>query len=237
MLTEARGLSIGVASIVLRASRARLGRRLVVAVEGDRVHRSASHHGARRDADRDRPLDRVGALVQGVDEPAAHVDAHGTRPNGRRRSATAHGRSCCNGFTRRCGLRSSGGAARSRDRGASRSLELEVRVRIHTDECERVDDKLAGITVRSVPRRVGGRAVAGARLANREGRLAGGGFRFEGAGEHDLRGARPLAAVPGLRRIAHVRPAALRVGDERCAMTSGLDRDHARGIASGAVSR
>jgi hypothetical protein len=32
--------------------RARLGRRLVVAIEGDRAHRGASHHGIGRDADR-----------------------------------------------------------------------------------------------------------------------------------------------------------------------------------------
>jgi hypothetical protein len=55
MLTETRGLSIGKASLVKTTSALAWGRRLVVAVEGDRAHRvGASPHGVRRDADRDR---------------------------------------------------------------------------------------------------------------------------------------------------------------------------------------
>jgi class 3 adenylate cyclase len=87
------------------------------------------------------------------------------------------------------------GCARAILDGAG-ALDLRVRAGVHTGECERVGDKIAGIAV-----------VTGARIAALAGPgeilvsstvkdlVAGSGFAFDERGEHDLKG------VPGTWRL------------------------------------
>jgi class 3 adenylate cyclase len=74
-------------------------------------------------------------------------------------------------------------------RAAVRKLGLEVRVGIHTGECEVAGDKLRGITVH-IGSRVAGKADAGQVLVSQTVKdiAAGSGFVFEDAGEHELKG-------------------------------------------------
>jgi class 3 adenylate cyclase len=68
-------------------------------------------------------------------------------------------------------------------------LGLEVRAGIHTGECERIEGKLAGITV-SIGARVASIADPSRVLVSSTVKdlVAGSGFRFEDAGEHELKG-------------------------------------------------
>jgi class 3 adenylate cyclase len=70
-----------------------------------------------------------------------------------------------------------------------RGLGLEVRAGIHTGECERVDGKLAGLTV-SIGARVAALADPSSVLVSRTVKdlVAGSGFTFDDAGEHALKG-------------------------------------------------
>ena len=70
-----------------------------------------------------------------------------------------------------------------------RQLGLEIRAGIHTGECERVDGKLAGLTV-SIGARVSALAAASQVLVSQTVKdlVAGSGFAFEDAGEHELKG-------------------------------------------------
>jgi class 3 adenylate cyclase/pimeloyl-ACP methyl ester carboxylesterase len=70
-----------------------------------------------------------------------------------------------------------------------RELGLEIRAGIHTGECERVDGKLAGLTV-SIGARVASLAGRSQVLVSQTVRdlVAGSGFTFEDAGEHELKG-------------------------------------------------
>ena len=72
------------------------------------------------------------------------------------------------------------------------SLGLQIRVGIHTGECERVGEKLAGLAV-NVGARVAATAGAGEVLVSGTVRdlVAGSGFAFDDLGEHELKG------VPG----------------------------------------
>ncbi len=69
-------------------------------------------------------------------------------------------------------------------------LGLEVRIGLHTGECERVGEKLAGLAV-SVGARVSAAAAAGEVLVSGTVRdlVAGSGFTFEDLGERELKGA------------------------------------------------
>jgi class 3 adenylate cyclase len=80
----------------------------------------------------------------------------------------------------RCGLEI---AARLREFG------LQIRAGIHTGECERMDGKLAGITV-SIGARVASLAEPSRVLVSQTVKdlVAGSGFSFEDAGEHELKG-------------------------------------------------
>ena len=66
---------------------------------------------------------------------------------------------------------------------------MEIRAGIHTGECERLDGKLAGITV-SIGARIANRAEPSTVLVSRTVKdlVAGSGFSFEDAGEHELKG-------------------------------------------------
>jgi class 3 adenylate cyclase len=81
------------------------------------------------------------------------------------------------------------------------SIGLTVRAGIHTGECERVGQKLAGLAV-NVGARVAGRAAAGEVLVSSTVKdlVAGSGFSFEERGEHELKGIpdrwRLFAVVP-----------------------------------------
>ena len=81
------------------------------------------------------------------------------------------------------------------------SLGLEIRAGIHTGECERVGDKLAGLAV-SVGARVAARAGAGEVLVTSTVKdlVAGSGLSFDERGEHELKGIpdrwRLFAVVP-----------------------------------------
>ena len=70
-----------------------------------------------------------------------------------------------------------------------RELGLEIRAGIHTGECERIDGKLAGITV-SIGARVASLAEPSRVLVSQTVKdlVAGSGFTFENAGEHELKG-------------------------------------------------
>jgi class 3 adenylate cyclase len=78
-------------------------------------------------------------------------------------------------------------------------LGLEIRAGIHTGECERLDGKLAGITV-SIGARVASLAEPSRVLVSQTVKdlVAGSGFSFEDAGEHELKG------VPDLWRLYRV---------------------------------
>ena len=77
-----------------------------------------------------------------------------------------------------------------------RGLGIEVRVGIHAGECERIDDKLSGITV-STGARVGALAGSGEVLVSSTVKdlVAGSGIEFEDRGVHELKG------VPGEWRL------------------------------------
>ena len=76
------------------------------------------------------------------------------------------------------------------------SLGLAIRAGIHTGECERVGEKLAGLAV-SIGARVSAAAEAGEVLVSGTVRdlVAGSGFAFEDRGERELKG------VPGSWRL------------------------------------
>jgi class 3 adenylate cyclase len=78
-------------------------------------------------------------------------------------------------------------------------LGLEIRVGIHTGECERVGEKLAGLAV-NVGARIAAAAAAGEVLVSGTVRdlVAGSGFAFDDLGEHELKG------VPGSWRLLRV---------------------------------
>jgi class 3 adenylate cyclase len=79
-------------------------------------------------------------------------------------------------------------------------LGLEVRAGIHTGECERVGEKIAGLAV-NVGARVSGAAAAGEVLVSSTVKdlVAGSGIEFEVRGTHELKG------VPGEWRLFAVR--------------------------------
>ncbi len=80
-----------------------------------------------------------------------------------------------------------------------RSLDLEVRVGLHTGECERVDGKIGGLAV-NIGARVAGTAGAGEVVVSSTVKdlVAGSGIEFEDRGEHELKG------VPGTWRLYSV---------------------------------
>jgi class 3 adenylate cyclase len=82
------------------------------------------------------------------------------------------------------------------------ALGLEVRIGIHTGECERIDRKLGGIAV-PIGARIMGLAGAGEVLVSSTVRdlVAGSGLEFEDRGAHELKG------VPGEWRLYAVRDA------------------------------
>ena len=114
---------------------------------------------------------------------------------------------------------------------AVRDLDIEVRVGLHTGECEVVEDDVAGLAVH-IAERVCAAAAAGEVAVSRTVRdlVAGSGIELRGRGEHELKGVpdkwsclrRPGATAirstsnpkprPPTRRIASCwpRPAALR---------------------------
>ena len=79
---------------------------------------------------------------------------------------------------------------------AVRPLGLEVRAGLHTGECEELDGKLGGIAV-AIGARVAGVAAPSQVLVSQTVRdlVAGSGFAFHDAGEHQLKG------VPGTWRL------------------------------------
>ena len=83
--------------------------------------------------------------------------------------------------------------------GAARELDVEVRVGIHSGECEIRGDDLAGLTVH-VAARVGALAGPGQVLVSRTvvDLVAGSGIGFSDRGEHELKG------VPGTWRLFSV---------------------------------
>jgi class 3 adenylate cyclase len=70
-----------------------------------------------------------------------------------------------------------------------RELGIEVRAGVHTGECELVESKCAGLTV-SIGARIAARAEPSRVLVSRTVKdlLAGSGFTFEDAGQHELKG-------------------------------------------------
>jgi class 3 adenylate cyclase len=74
-------------------------------------------------------------------------------------------------------------------RAGLRELELEVRVGLHTGECELLDEDIGGIAVH-IAARVLGRAGSGEILCSRTVKdlVAGSGFRFADRGSHRLKG-------------------------------------------------
>ena len=80
---------------------------------------------------------------------------------------------------------------------------IEVRAGLHTGECERIGDKLAGIAVHTAAR-VAATAAAGEVLVSATVRdlVAGSGLGFDDRGDHDLKG------VPGTWRLYRVAPLA-----------------------------
>jgi class 3 adenylate cyclase len=79
------------------------------------------------------------------------------------------------------------------------ALGLSVRAGIHTGECERVGEKLAGLAV-SIGARVSSAAGPGEVVVSGTVRdlVAGSGFSFEDLGERELKG------VPGSWRLLRV---------------------------------
>ena len=84
---------------------------------------------------------------------------------------------------------------------AMRELGLDVRIGLHTGECELVDGKVAGIAVHTGAR-VAANAEPGEVLVSRTVKdlVAGSGLIFEDRGEHKLKG------IPGDWRLFAVRP-------------------------------
>jgi len=82
-----------------------------------------------------------------------------------------------------------------------RSLGLEVRIGLHTGECERVDGKIGGLAV-NIGARVASTANAGQVVVSSTVKdlVAGSGIEFEDCGEHELKG------VPGAWRLYSVAP-------------------------------
>jgi class 3 adenylate cyclase len=78
----------------------------------------------------------------------------------------------------------------------AKALDLEVRAGIHTGECERVGEKIAGIAV-VTGSRISSLAAPGEVLVSSTVKdlVAGSGFSFDERGEHDLKG------VPGTWRL------------------------------------
>jgi class 3 adenylate cyclase len=74
-------------------------------------------------------------------------------------------------------------------RDAVRALDLEIRAGIHTGECEVSDGKIVGVAV-SIGARIAALAAPGEVLVSSTVKdlVAGSGLRFEGRGEHDLKG-------------------------------------------------
>ena len=91
--------------------------------------------------------------------------------------------------TRRSTDRLGRSAAASRSTERVRALGIEVRAGVHTGECELVDGKHAGITV-SIGARIATLAGPSELLVSQTVKdlVAGAGFTFEDAGEHELKG-------------------------------------------------
>ena len=70
-----------------------------------------------------------------------------------------------------------------------RELGIEIRVGVHTGECEVIDGKYAGLTV-SIGARVASNAQPSEVLVSRTVKdlVAGSGLSFEDRGEHELKG-------------------------------------------------
>jgi class 3 adenylate cyclase len=70
-----------------------------------------------------------------------------------------------------------------------RELGIEIRVGVHTGECEVIDGKCAGLTV-SIGARVASNAEPSEVLVSRTVKdlVAGSGLAFEDRGEHELKG-------------------------------------------------
>ena len=70
-------------------------------------------------------------------------------------------------------------------------LGIEIRVGLHTGECERMQDKISGIAVHTGAR-VAGRAQPGEVLVSQTVKdlVAGSGISFEDRGDHELKGVR-----------------------------------------------
>jgi class 3 adenylate cyclase len=90
-------------------------------------------------------------------------------------------------------------AAAARD--AVRGLGIEIRVGVHTGECERMNGDVGGIAV-AIGARVGALAEGGEVLVSSTVKdlVAGSGIRFEDRGDHELRG------VPGTWRLFAAEP-------------------------------
>ncbi len=72
---------------------------------------------------------------------------------------------------------------------AVREIGVEVRIGLHTGECEVAGDKLRGIAVH-IGARVAGKANAGEVVVSQTVKdvVTGAGFVFDEAGEHELKG-------------------------------------------------
>ena len=73
--------------------------------------------------------------------------------------------------------------------GSTREIGVDLRIGVHTGECEVVGDKLRGIAVH-IGARVATQAGAGEILVSQTVKdiTAGSGFAFDDAGEHELKG-------------------------------------------------
>ena len=96
---------------------------------------------------------------------------------------------------------------------AVRDLDVEVRVGLHTGECEVVEDDVAGLAVH-IAERVCAAAAAGEVAVSRTVRdlVAGSGIELRGRGEHELKGVPDkwelFAAAGGDSDPIHVQPEA-----------------------------
>jgi class 3 adenylate cyclase len=83
----------------------------------------------------------------------------------------------------------------------ARDLGIEVRIGMHTGECELIGDDVGGMAVH-IAARVCGLATAGEALVSGTvfGTVVGGAFTFEERGFHDLKG------VPGRWPLFALRP-------------------------------
>lgn len=84
---------------------------------------------------------------------------------------------------------------------AGRSLGLDVRIGVHTGECELIEGRVGGVALH-IGARVAAQATAGEVLVSSTVRdlVAGSGIGFDDRGEHELRG------VPGAWRLYAARP-------------------------------